>query len=193
MGMFDTFIAEIEDVKVKMKTKEFACNLNTYRLGDVVTGAQYGVYVYFRTIATYSEHEKVNCSHTVFLVLVNGVYTECVVDSRELSEDSIERILRSLKERWSDKREVYDRWLEFLIRRQQKEEKMLSRLEGISYFVKRAKASENGESGIDFLKSDEIKQFEAGGDLLDIVSTLLKPDNPLENGENTDRLGKHRL
>jgi hypothetical protein len=46
MGMFDSFIVEIEDNSVELQTKRFDSALCHYRIGDVVGGAPFGVQVY---------------------------------------------------------------------------------------------------------------------------------------------------
>jgi len=86
MGMFDTFHLQAQGGRLAIQSKEFACILNDYRLGDFV---EYETAAAPRGVQAYIEDHKQNWSDTacptewIVLLLVNGCFLDAFVAGDE--------------------------------------------------------------------------------------------------------------
>lgn len=108
MGMFDTFIVEIEGREVEVQTKRFDRVLARYRVGDVVSGAAPGVQVLTDQVALDAAGQPVfgerNAAAwwTLFIVLGHGLFACYEVHAGRLSVAARQGRIRRLGAAWED-------------------------------------------------------------------------------------------
>lgn len=183
MGMFDSLIIEIHGHAVEIQTKRFDCVLQHYHPGDVVSGAPAGVRVYFDSLRIDENYQHVygderetpTRSFTVFVVLVQGVFTDYRIV--EGTVDAAEKHIEALKVEWSDSARLIARWLVFMEKRQNENRRLRGRVENTLRVLDYARRLRSGddltESGLLF-KHEEEKRLDQGEDALDVIQSMLE-------------------
>ena len=171
MGMFDSFYIELDGREQEIQSKRFDCCLDHYRLGDWVSGSLPGVRVYFDSLwldATGRQVYRADADGvrktTVFIVLAHGVFVEYQIHEGELANESIEPVLRELRERWSDSARFQGFLVETLRIRQQRIASLEHRLGRVKSIIANARRLQAGESlgGRIGLFHEEDKKLAAG-------------------------------
>ena len=99
MGMFDTFHIQDQGRDLAVQSKEFACILNNYRLGDFV---EYETDVVPRGVLAYIEDHRQNWSDTtcpkewIVLLLVNGCFLDAFVAGDEVEARNAAEVMVKL-------------------------------------------------------------------------------------------------
>lgn len=124
MGMFDSFLVEIDGKQVELQSKRFDQVLARYRTGDVVSGAPTGVRVYLERVGfdaqgrhTYRD-EDVVCWWTVLLVLAYGVFVDYESTEGDLETEEALRKIHGLEEEWADAARLLNRLTKSLSEKQ---------------------------------------------------------------------------
>jgi len=184
MGMFDSLMVKINDHAIELQTKRFENMLEHYHLGDAVCGAQAGISIYFDTIELDAKGRhaygdvKIAAHHTVFVVLVHGIFTEYEVMNGAWEREAIERRVCELKDLWGDTTRVTLRWIEFLRNAQDEKARLLgciNRSLSVINHARRLRAGEDISGKFDAMfKREEEKRLEQGEDVLDVLESALK-------------------
>jgi hypothetical protein len=112
MGMFDTFHIQDQGRRLAIQSKEFACILNDYRLGDFV---EYETAVAPRGVLTYIEDHKQNWSDTacptewIVLLLVNGCFLDAFVAGNEVEARNAAEVMVKLWQSPERQAEAFER------------------------------------------------------------------------------------
>jgi len=187
MGMFDALMIEIDDHPVELQTKHFDNILGYYHLGDKISGAPSGVSVYYDLVdmndegkQTYNGDEK-SKSYTVFIVLVQGVFTDFTVESDELDNPVIESLIKKLHKYWSDSAHILLAWLDFL-NNKQKTISVLNRqirdVQGVIDYSRKLDAGVDMSKKHLFLETKETKLLQKGEEPLTVIESVLNNKDP---------------
>jgi hypothetical protein len=112
MGMFDTFHIQDQGRRLAIQSKEFACILNDYRLGDFV---EYETDVAPRGVLTYIEDHKQKWSDTacprewIVLLLVNGCFLDAFVAGSEVEARNAAEVMVKLWQSPERQAEAFER------------------------------------------------------------------------------------
>lgn len=207
MGMFDSLHIELDGRQQELQTKRFDCALRHYRLGDWIGGSPPGVRVYFDSLwldgtgkRVYRPDAECVRKTTVFVVLVQGVFVEYRVHEGELATESVEPILRELRERWSDTARVQGFLVDTLRDRQQQIASLKHRLGRVRSIIASARRLKVGETlgGRFGLWHEEDRKLAAGEEPLEVIAWALDDENSGgwswgDSGTNPDPLEEHRL
>ncbi len=186
MGMFDSFMVEIEGQTIELQTKLFECVLYHYRVGDVVDGAPRGVKVYLDTtgVDANGKHtwrkEDMARHWTVFLVLAHGVFVEYEVEAGNVDDDTALRRIRALQEKWDDTARLFNRLILALTEKQDRIDDLRGRINHALAAIHEAKRlREEGEEKKDrrFRFHEYIKRLDQGDDPLDVVEWTLAEES----------------
>ncbi len=206
MGMFDSFLVEIDGREQELQSKRFDCVLGHYRLGDWVAGSLPGVRVFFEHLyldengrQVYGDDRQRADKKTVLIALAEGVFVEHQSHDGELDAEAILPTLRQLQERWSDSARTLAFMGDALRRRQQRMaalERRLHRVKSVIATARRMRAGEALDKRYDLLW-EENKKLAAGEDPLEVIDWALNdPDPggwPLDEGTLADPLQEYRL
>ncbi len=198
MGMFDSLLIKINDKSIELQTKHFDCVLNNYSLGDVVSGASAGLSIFFDKVyldaegkMIYVDSDEVLERYTVFVILVNGVFTEFVVENNDWQYEAIEGRIDELRKVWSDTALVMSRWLDSIINKQLKIQSLNSKIQGVKSVIHLARKLENGEEISKWESiphSETIKQLEQGDPAVDVIEAMLDWETRGVSGFLSDHL-----
>ena len=112
MGMFDTFHIQDQDRHLAIQSKQFACILNDYRLGDFV---EYETDVVPRGVLAYIEDHKQNWSDStcpkewIALLLVNGCFLDAFVADDEVEARKVAEVMVRLWQSPERQAEAFER------------------------------------------------------------------------------------
>ena len=184
MGMFDSLMVKINDREIEIQTKRFENRLGRYHPGDAVCGAPGGIGIYFDTVELDADgkhayqDDKIAARHTVFVVLVHGIFTEYEVMDGAWEREAIERRVCELKDLWGDTARVTLRWIEFLRNAQDEKARLhgcINRSLSVIDHARRLQAGEDMSGKFSALfKSEEDKRLDAGEEVLDVLESVLK-------------------
>jgi hypothetical protein len=184
MGMFDSLMVKINDREIEIQTKRFENRLGRYHPGDAVCGAPGGIGIYFDTVELDADgrhayqDDKITARHTVFVVLVHGIFTEYEVMDGAWEREAIERRVCELKDLWGDTARVTLRWIEFLRNAQDEKARLrgcINRSLSVIDHARRLQAGEDMSGKFSALfKSEEDKRLDAGEEVLDVLESVLK-------------------
>jgi len=186
MGMFDSFIVEIEDHPVELQTKRFDSVLCRYRIGDVVGGAPGGVQVYLDQVGldasgqpVYPE-EKIASRWTVLLALAHGLFVDYQVVADELDFEEALRRLRELREKWEDSARLLNRLILALSEKQAQIARLQSRINHASSAIKEARRLRAGDDEHRFfpIRREYTERLQRGDEPLDVVEWVLSEEWP---------------
>ena len=206
MGMFDSLYIELDGRELELQTKRFDNGLAVYRLGDWVAGCSPGVRVYFYHLLLDGDGKQVYGTErddiskkTVFVVLVQGVFVDYQINEGELADQTIEPILRQLREHWRDSARVQDFLVETLRTQQQRFAALEGRLRRIRSIVanaRRLKAGETLNGWLGLLYEDD-KKLAAGEDPFEVIAWALEDNiekgRACEDRMPLDTLDEYRL
>lgn len=206
MGMFDSFLVEIDGREQELQSKRFDCVLGHYRRGDWVAGSLPGIRVFFEHLyldengkQVYGDDQEHADNKTVFIALAEGVFVEYQSHEGELDAQAILPILRQLQERWSDSARALAFMADALRRRQQRItalERRLGRVKSIIATARRLRAGETLDKRFDLLW-EQNRKLAAGEDPLEVIDWALNdldPDGwPSDDGTLADPLNEYRL
>ncbi len=186
MGMFDSFIVEIEDNPVELQTKRFDSALCRYRIGDVVGGASGGVQVYLDQVnldaegkQVYSE-EKIASRWTVLLAIAHGLFVDYQVVANELDSEETLRHLRELREKWEDSARLLNRLILALSEKQAQIARLQGRINHASNAIEEALCLRAGddEHRIFPIRHEYTERLQRGDEPLDVVKWVLSEEWP---------------
>jgi hypothetical protein len=186
MGMFDSFIVEIEGNPVELQTKRFDSVLCSYRIGDVVGGAPGGVQVYLDKVGldasgkpVYPE-EKIVSRWTVLLALAHGLFVDYQVVAGELESEEALRCLRELREKWEDSARLLNRLILALSEKQAQIARLQSCINHASSAIKEARRLRAGDDEHRFfpIRREYTERLQRGDEPLDVVEWVLSEDWP---------------
>ena len=112
MGMFDTFHIQNQGRHLAIQSKQFACILNDYRLGDFV---EFETTVAPRGVLTYIEDHKQNWSdgacptEWIVLLLVNGCFLDAFVAGNEAEASNAAEVMVKLWQSPERQAEAFER------------------------------------------------------------------------------------
>ena len=112
MGMFDTFHFKNQGRQFAVQSKEFACILNDYRLGDFV---EYETDAAPRCVLTYIEDYKQDWSDSacptewIVLLLVNGCFLDAFVAGNEAEARNAAEVMVKLWQSPERQAEAFER------------------------------------------------------------------------------------
>lgn len=182
--MFDSLMVKINNREIELQTKRFENILEHYRPGDAVCGAPGGIGIYFDTAGLDADgkhvyqDDKIVTRHTVFVVLVHGIFTEYEIQEGAWERAAIERRVCELKELWSDTARITLRWIEFLRNAQDEKARLHGCINHSLGVINHARRLHEGEDMSGkfraLFKSEEDKRLEAGEDVLDVLESVLK-------------------
>lgn len=192
MGMFDSFLLQIDGHPLALQTKRFQQNLDQWCLGDVVDGAPSGIRVYFERQwlgADYTPHYAEIADTRpviIFIVLVNAVFTACESVQTALEDDEIIRHIETLRTQWSDTARTMACWAQRLNERQNEIAALKHRIYRASSLIDYSRQSEdermNSNSFLLDLKQDEEHRIDKSknllNDLRDILQDTLNSSSP---------------
>ena len=184
MGMFDSLMVKINEREVELQTKRFENMLGRYHPGDAVCGAPGGIGIYFDVVELDAngkhayQDEEIATHHTVFVVLVHGIFTEYEVMDGAWEREAIERRVCELKDLWGDTARVTLRWIEFLRNAQDEKARLhgcINRSLSVIDHARRLRAGEDMSGKFSALfKREEEKRLDAGEEVLDVLESVLK-------------------
>lgn len=185
MGMFDSFIVEIEGREVELQTKRFDRFLQTCRVGSLMAGAPTGVRVYFDQIRlddrgkpVYRDEEPGE-TYTVFVVLANTVFVAYKAIKGALTDDVIEFQIAELKATWSDTFHLIDFLIRTLAEKQQGIAGLERRVSRALRLIDGARKTQAGETVSHFpLRDKGLERIEKGDDPLDVIQSALQTGEP---------------
>lgn len=202
MGMFDSFMVEIEDQIVELQTKHFDCVLYHYQIGDVVGGAPGGVRVYLDKEGMDAEgkhtwrDEEVVKHWTVLLVLAHGVFVDYEIEAGELETDTTLQRIKALQDKWEDTARLLSRLIQFVSDKQNRVDDLCGRINHARSAIneaRRLRTEENPKTHPLLRIHEYVTRLERGDDPLDVVEYTLgetgmdlfvrsepKKHNPLE-------------
>lgn len=185
MGLFDSFLIQIDGHPVELQTKRFYCDLARWRLGDVVAGAPAGIRVFFDRLrldaayrVEYSDTAEASPC-TVFVVLVHSVFTACEVVHGDLDPTAIQQRIETLQTTWRDTARVMTTWAEFLGQRQDEAARQQWRIDHALSLIdhaRRPRGAGDAHGFLQALRSEEEKCLESGEDVLDVLRSALVTD-----------------
>lgn len=187
MGMFDSFMIQIDGHPVEVQTKRFDQSLAQLRPGDVVSGALPGVRVYFDRLRLDAHHRVVYADtaegrhYTLFIVLVNSVFTTYEVVDGDLEAAVIQQRIDSLKATWNDSARVMAQWVEFLSERQHAVADLQSRIHHTLSLIDYARRPRTEAALVEsqlFPRRKDEERIDNGEDLLDVLHSALKNAAP---------------
>ncbi|MCP4697744.1 MAG: hypothetical protein GY862_12965 [Gammaproteobacteria bacterium] len=184
MGMFDSFMVEIEDKTIELQTKHFDSVLEHYRVGDVVGGAPGGVRVYLDTVGLDAEgkhvwrDEEMAKRWTVLLVLAHGVFADYEVEAGALDTETALRRIRELQEKWEDSARLLNRLILALSEKQARVDDLRGRICHARGAIAEARRLRAGDDDKDrrFRFHEYIKRLDQGDDPLDVVEWTLSEE-----------------
>jgi hypothetical protein len=185
MGMFDSFLIEIEGKPVELQSKRFDCILENYSVGDVVGGAAGGVRVYLDRVGLdaqgkwcWRDEESVT-RWTVFLILAHGVFVDYEAVEGEVDNDSALRRIRELREKWEDSARLLGRLVAALSEKQARIDRLESRISHARNAIREARRIRAGEERPYFHFSRAYSdRLERGDDALDVLEWVLGEEWP---------------
>ncbi len=206
MGMFDSFIVEIEGREVELQTKRFDRFLQVCRVGSLMAGAPTGIRVYFDQIRlddrgkpVYRDEEPGE-TYTVFVVLAYTVFVAYKPIKGALTDDVIEFQITELQTTWSDSFHLIDFLIRTLAEKQQQIAGLERRVGRALHLIDGARKTRAGETiSHHFLIKDKgLERIEKGDEPLDVIQAALESDQPgwfepdLDPSKK-DRFEDHRL
>jgi hypothetical protein len=205
MGMFDSFIVEIEGREVELQTKRFDRFLQVCRLGSLMAGAPAGIRVYFDQLRIDDQGNRVyrdeapGETYTVFVVLAYTVFVAYKAVKGALTDDVIEFQIAELQTTWSDSFHLIDFLIRTLAERQQQVAGLEHRVNRALRMIDGARKNQAGETISHFLIKDKgLERIEKGDEPLDVIQAALENDEPgwfepdLDPSKK-DRFEDHRL
>jgi hypothetical protein len=185
MGMFDSFLIEIEDKTIELQSKHFDSVLENYRVGDVVDGAPGGIRVYLENVGLDAEgkhvwrEEEMDKHWTVLLAIAHGVFVDYEVVTGTLDKETALRRLHALQEKWEDSARLLNRLISALAEKQAKVGDLSSRIYQALDTIKEARRLPvSDEDKHSILRIHEhIKRLDQGDDPLDVVEWALSEEN----------------
>jgi len=187
MGMFDAVMIEIDDYQIELQTKHFDNILGNYYLGDNISGAPSGVSVYYDLIdmddngKQIYDHEEISKSYTVFIILVQGVFTDYVVEPDKLDNTNIESRIKKLRKHWSESAHILLAWLDFL-NNKQKTISVLNRqtrdVQAVIDYSRKLEAGEDMSKKHLFFETKETQRLQKGEDPLSVIESVLNNKDP---------------
>jgi hypothetical protein len=206
MGMFDSLYIELDGQELEIQTKRFDCALDRYRLGDWIGGAPPGIRVYFDVLhldakgaPVYGPAAERRRMLTLFFVLAHGVFVEYQIQDGEIAAEAIERLLKELRERWSDSVRLVGFVVEALRAKQQEGARLRTQLARVSSVIQSARRLRAGETLGRALGSirEEQRRLADGDDPLEVVAWVLDHETPgwgaTGEGPRADPLDEYRL
>lgn len=185
MGMFDSFLIDIDGRTHELQTKRFACELNTARLGEVLGGAPAGVQAYFHrgrlTEQGWLDYDVAteDCTLVIYIVLVHGVFTACEIARDGFEDTAVLQRLAELKTHWSDSGRVLATWAEFIARSQAERNELHGRIQSALSVIDYARAtrSDRTENKLrDAFKCEPEKRIDQGENIVDVVQACLRQE-----------------
>ncbi len=186
MGMFDSFIIDIDGQEIELQTKRFDQSLQVYSLGSVISGAQPGVCVYFDEVdldesgRMVFQKQEAHRNFIVFIVLVSSVFVDYKVVHERRKNAAIEFQIQSLKEKWSDTKQFIDFLIQALAKKQHKVQTLEHRIRQGLHIIQEVRNKQAGEPVHNFLGfSRWLKRIEEGDDPLEVIQDCLEKSEPL--------------
>ncbi len=181
MGMFDSFMVEIEDKTIELQTKHFDSVLEHYRVGDVVGGAPGGIRVYLDTVGLDAEgkhvwrDEEMAKRWTVLLALAHGVFVDYEVEAGALDTETALRRIREVQEKWEDSARLLNRLILALSEKQARVDDLHGRINHARNAIAETRRLRAGDDDKDrrFRFHEYIKRLDQGDDPLDVVEWTL--------------------
>lgn len=205
MGMFDSFIVEIEGREVELQTKRFDCFLQVCRIGSLMAGAPTGIRVYFDGIRiddrgnpVYRDEEPGE-TYTVFVVLAYTVFVAYKAVKGALTDEVIEFQIAELETTWRDTFHLIDFLIRTVAEKQQQVADLQRRVDRALHLIDGARKTRAGETISHFLIKDKgLERIENGDDPMDVIQSALQTGEPgwfepdLDPGRK-DPFADHRL
>ena len=205
MGMFDSFIVEIEGREVELQTKRFDRFLQVCRVGSLMAGAPTGIRVYFDQIridergnSVYRDEEPGE-TYTVFVVLAYTVFVAYKAVKGALTDEVIEFQIAELQTTWSDTFHLIDFLIRTLAERQRQVAGLEHRVARALHLIDGARKTQAGEAAPRFpLRDKDLERIEKGEDPLDVIQAALQTGEqrwfePDLDPSKRDRFEDHRL
>ncbi len=187
MGMFDALMIEIDDHSIELQTKHFDNVLGHYHLGDSIAGAPSGVNIYYDWVdidgngkQSYNDEEIIK-SYTVFIVLIQGVFTDYKVKAGKLDNTKIKSRIKRLRKHWSDSSHILLAWRDFLNNKQTTISVLNRQTRDVQAVIDYSRQLEAGEDMSKkhlFFETKEIKRLNKGEDTLAIIESVLNNKDP---------------
>jgi hypothetical protein len=181
MGMFDSFLVDIDAHAVEVQTKRFDQVLARYRVGDVVSGAAPGVQVLTDQLAldaagqqVYGEREGASW-WTIFIVLGHGLFACYEVQAGRLSVAARLARIRALAAAWEDSARLLGRMAQSVGEKQAQIERLGAWLGYVRATVadaRRLRAGEQLQAPFG-LERDATVRLKSGEDPLAVLEDLL--------------------
>jgi hypothetical protein len=205
MGMFDSFLVDIEEQSFELQTKRFSCVLEHYRVGDIVDGAPGGVRVYLDSVGMDAEgketwrEEDMAQRWTVLLTLAHGVFVDYQVETGTLNDDAALQHIQALQDKWEDTARLLNRLILALAEKQAQVDDLRGRINHARAAINEARRLRAGDAdkARKFRFHEYMKRLDQGDDPLDVVEwTLSEEQSRLYRrsaAEQRDPLETYRL
>lgn len=206
MGMFDSLNIELDGRELEIQTKRFDCILETYRQGDWIAGATFGIAVYFDVLhldangrLVYSLDGVRVRTLTLFVVIAHGVFVTYQLCDGELTPEAIEQKVRQLRKEWRDSSRLQSVLVESLQTKQEQIRLLQARLNRAAAVIESARRLRSGDplNGIFDRFREETQRLIKGEDPLEVVAWVLGNEEAASGSfrDNTrsDPLAEYRL
>ncbi|MCD2452753.1 hypothetical protein GO003_020415 [Methylicorpusculum oleiharenae] len=204
--MFDSFHIELDGRDLEIQTKRFDCILETYRQGDWIAGATFGIAVYFDVLhldadgrLVYSPDGVRVRTLTLFVVIAHGVFVTYQLCDGELTSEAIAQKLRQLREEWRNSSRLHSVLVESLQTKQEQIRLLQARLNRAAAVIDSARRLRSGDplNGIFDRFREETQRLIKGDEPLDVVAWVLANDEAatgsFRDNAGSDPLAEYRL
>lgn len=172
MGMFDTFIVEINNKEVEIQTKRFDCILQEVRVGETMNGTPMGLQFFY-------DIDTINDKHVgIVIMLYDGIFVDYKIVLGDHSEDIDVELIKYLMEKLRIKHEYLDQRLSTLLKEQnkklQQKENIISNIKAFCNLIKSEDLNKLRELGALAPYSEYMDRYSQGEELSILILDIIK-------------------
>jgi len=172
MGMFDTFIIEINNEEVEVQTKRFDCILQEVRVGETMNGTPMGLQFFY-------DIDTINDKHVgIVIMLYDGIFVDYKIALGDHSEDIDVELIKYLMEKLRIKHEYLDQRLSTLLKEQnkklQQKENIISNIKAFCNLIKSEDLDKLNLLGALAPYSEYFDRYSQGEELSSLILSMIE-------------------